>query len=87
VAILTPKNKLPVAALYYIAYLLKRQKWRYVYARKFGKERILNTTLIMPVDKNGTPDFKKMAAIIEQTRAYEIIKFYRKTIEKALAGY
>jgi predicted RNA methylase len=84
VAILTPKIKIPVASLYYIAYLLKRQKWRYVYARKFGKERILNTTLIIPVDKKGEPDFDKMASIIEQTRAYEIIKFYRTIINKAL---
>jgi type I restriction enzyme M protein len=84
VAILTPKTNIPVASLYYIAYLLKRQKWRYVYARKFGKERILGTKLILPVNKKGECDFEKMASIIEQTRAYEIIKFYRKIINKAI---
>lgn len=84
VAILTPKKEMPVATLYYFAYLLKRQKWRYVYARKFGKERILSTTLIAPIDKKGNADFDTMATIIEQTRAYELIKFYRKIINKAI---
>ena len=48
VAILTPKKdkKIPIDAFYYIAYLLNRERWRYVYARKFGKGRISKTKII-----------------------------------------
>ncbi len=81
VAILTPKIDIPLDALYYVAYLLKRERWRYVYARKFGKGRISKTKLIMP-EKNGIPDFDKMAKIIQMTKAYPIIKFFRDAIDK-----
>ena len=37
VAILRPRNDIPDDALYFVAYLLQRERWRYVYARKFGK--------------------------------------------------
>jgi len=79
VAILTPKKdkKIPIDAFYYIAYLLNRERWRYVYARKFGKGRISKTKIIAPVNKNGKPDFEKMAEIVKQTNAYSIIQFFR----------
>lgn len=83
VAILTPKNgiKIPTDAYYYFAYLLSRERWRYVYARKFGKGRISKTEVIVPVEKNGNPDFKLMAKIIQKTSAYPIIKFFRDSIK------
>jgi len=79
VAILTPKKdkKIPIDAFYYIAYLLNRERWRYVYARKFGKGRISKTKIIAPINKNGKPDFEKMAEIVKQTNAYSIIQFFR----------
>lgn len=84
VAILTPQKKysnMDVDAYYYIAYQLSREKWRYVYARKFGKNRINKTRIIVPVKKDGTPDFNKMGEIIRMTKAYPIIRFFRDSIQ------
>lgn len=87
VAILAPKQEIPTDALYYISYLLFRERWRYVYARKFGKARIRNTTLIMPVDKKGSPDFNKMAKLTQMTRAYSIVSMFKNvTVKKQKIG-
>lgn len=80
IAILTPKKEIPVDAFYYVSYLLTRERWRYVYARKFGKHRINNTTLIAPVNQKGEPDFKLMAKIIQSTKAYPIVRLFRDKI-------
>lgn len=79
VAILNPKDgvKIDVDALYYLAYLISREKWRYVYARKFGKGRINLTNIIVPVLPNGEPDFKKMAELTRKTNGHPLIKFFR----------
>lgn len=77
VAILTPKIRIDIDALYYVAYLLKRERWRYVYARKFGKGRLLTTKLYGPVDKNGEPDFAMMARFTQQSASYPIIASFR----------
>jgi hypothetical protein len=80
IAILKSKaNKtIPLDALYYISYLLFREKWRYVYARKFGKNRINLTTLIIPIDSNEQPDFSLMATIVQQCQAFLTIDLFRK---------
>jgi type I restriction-modification system DNA methylase subunit len=78
IAILTIKeNKnIPIDALYYVSYLLFREKWKYVYARKFGKSRIENTSLVVPF-KYGYPDFGLMSKIIQKTKTYSIINCFR----------
>lgn len=81
VAILQPKKSIPVDAFYYVAYLLSRERWRYVYARKFGKNRISKTKLIMPVKKNGEPDFEAMAKLTRKTSGFPIIKLFRDNID------
>ncbi len=80
VAILKPKEgiTIPVDAMYYISYLLFREKWRYVYARKFGKARINLTELIVPFTQNGLPDFDLMAKIVRECKAFSAIQLYRK---------
>jgi predicted RNA methylase len=86
VAILTPKKefKIPTDAFYYLAYLLSRERWRYVYARKFGKARIKKTILIAPIISKGVPDFEKMAELTHQTSAFSIIKFFRDNLHNKL---
>ena len=78
VAILRPKhpNKVPTDALYYVSYLLNREEWRFVRARKFGKTRIKATELYAPV-KDGKPDFKAMAKIVRKCAAYPLIESFR----------
>jgi len=80
VAILKPKAEvsIPIDAMYYIAYLLFREKWRYVYARKFGKTRINKTELIVPFNLVEKPDFHLMADIVRQCKAFPAIQLYRK---------
>lgn len=80
VAILKPKQgkKIPTDALFYIAYLLFREKWRYVYARKFGKARLNITELIVPVDSSGEPDFSLMSDIVNKCQAFSAIQLFRK---------
>lgn len=80
VAILYPRKSIPIDSFYYISYLLTREKWRYVYARKFGKYRISHTDLILPITDTGEPDYKTMAKLTQATRAYPIIKLFRDNI-------
>lgn len=86
VAILTPLTGkgVPTDALYFVAYLLSRERWRYVYARKFGKERVRETTLLAPVKANGKPDFRKMAKLTRSSSSYSIIRSFREAYEPPL---
>jgi hypothetical protein len=79
VAILTPPKDLviPVNALYYIAFLLSKEKWKYVFARKFGKKRIDKTNVIVPILKSGEPDFGKMAEITALSNGFPVINYFR----------
>jgi type I restriction enzyme M protein len=78
VAILRPKHagEVPVDALYYVSYLISREVWRFVRARKFGKARIEATELYAPT-KDGKPDFAKMAEIVRGCAAYPVIESFR----------
>jgi type I restriction enzyme M protein len=81
VAILVPKHgvSIPLNSLYYISYLLFREKWRYVYARKFGKARMEQTNVLVPLDDKGNPDFSLMSDIVQNCQAFCAIKLYRKS--------
>jgi hypothetical protein len=78
VAILRPKqdHDIPVDALYFLAYLMSRESWRYVYARKFGKGRLITTVLQVPI-RNGAPDFNLMAELTRQCSAFPIVASFR----------
>ena len=79
VAIISPiKLDVPIDALYYMAFLLKQERWRYVYARKFGKRRILKTILHCPVTEDGSPNFQVMSELTQQSAAYPVIQSFRK---------
>ena len=68
--------------MYYIAYLLSCERWRYVYARKFGKARLAATNLYGPM-KNGKPDFERMARLVRSASAFPIIKSFRDAMADA----
>lgn len=78
VAILRPLLgiEIPLDAFYFVSYLLSRERWRYVYARKFGKGRLSLTRLYFPT-KNDKPDFDLMAALIRRCAGYEMIASFR----------
>jgi len=41
----------------YICTLIKKEKFRYTYGRKFGTERIRDTELKLPINSEGNPDW------------------------------
>lgn len=85
VAVVRPlqRREVPIDALYYVAYLLNREEWRFVRARKFGKTRIENTLLYAP-SKNGRPDFEMMAKLVRRTAAFPIIQAFREARRQLL---
>lgn len=85
VAILRPIKDVPIDSLYFISYLLRRERWRYVYARKFGKARISSTILNGPIQKNGEPDFMLMAQLVRQCAGFPIISSFRSVFERSAA--
>jgi hypothetical protein len=86
VALLRPKLsvQVPVDALYFVAYLIYRERWRYVYARKLGKTRLSATILHAPI-RDGKPDFVKMAELTRQCVSYPIIAAFRDTYNGSVA--
>jgi type I restriction enzyme M protein len=82
VALLYPKRgvKLPHEALYFISYLITRERWRYVYARKLGKTRLLDTELRVPY-RAGKPDFRFMASAVKRCSAWPLIALFAATQE------
>lgn len=85
VAILRPirKSEVPPDALYYVSYLLQREKWRFVRARKYGKARIENTLLSGPM-KNRKPDFERMAELIRTCAAFPIIQAFKEGAQRSI---
>lgn len=77
VAILRPKNEIPEDAFYFISYLLRRERWRYVYARKFGKRRLHATVLHGPIKEDGTVDFEAMANLVRRCSGFDVISSFR----------
>ena len=84
VAILRPLRKVPVDSLYFISYLLSRERWRYVFARKFGKARISATVLNSPIKEDGTPDFARMARLVRRCASYPMIIAFRSAYEDSV---
>gem|GEM_PF-1629087 len=78
VAVLRPieRKAVSIDALYFVSYLLNREEWRFVRARKFGKARIENTELYAP-SVNGVPDFALMAKLVRETAAFPVIQSFR----------
>lgn len=85
VAILRPITDIPIDAFYFISYLLSRERWRYVYARKFGKKRISLTVIHCPA-KNGKPDFNAMAALVRQCAGFDVIESFRAAFAISIRG-
>ena len=86
VALLRPKPEhyIPTDALIYLAHLLSRESWRYVYARKFGKGRLMTTVLRVPY-LDGQPDFQKMEELTRQCAAYPVIASFRRAYHDTAA--
>ncbi|MBN8234722.1 restriction endonuclease subunit S [Halobacillus kuroshimensis] len=57
VNVLVPKFKLNQYIAMFLITLIRKEKYRFNYGRKWHKERMENSTIKLPVDKNGVPDW------------------------------
>lgn len=65
VHIFTPKFIMSKYVALFLATLIKKEKYRYNYGRKWGIARMKNSTIKLPVDKAGQPDWKFMEDYIK----------------------
>ncbi len=65
VNVLYPKFKLNVFIAMFLITLVKKEKYRFNYGRKWHKERMENTKIKLPVNTDGEPDWKFMEDYIK----------------------
>lgn len=60
VNVLYPKFKLNKYIAHFITTIIKREKYRFNYGRKWYKELMINSLIKLPVDMSGNPDWQYM---------------------------
>jgi len=65
VHIFTPKFDINKYVALFLVTLIKKEKYRYNYGRKWGIARMRTSTIKLPVDKSGQPDWKLMEDYIK----------------------
>jgi hypothetical protein len=65
VHIFNPKFELNQYIAMFLISLIKKEKYRYNYGRKWGMERMNKTIIRLPADKNGKPDWQFMENYIK----------------------
>ena len=63
--ILKPKFKLNVYIALFLNTVIMKEKFRFNYGRKWGKDKILNHRIKLPVDSGGNPDWQFMEDYIK----------------------
>lgn len=65
VHIFLPKFKLNKYIAMFLVTLIKKEKYRYNYGRKWGIQRMKDSTIKLPVDINGEPDWNYMERFVK----------------------
>ena len=65
VHIFKPKFKLNKYIAMFLATLIRKEKYRYSYGRKWGLERMKSSVIKLPATPNGLPDFEFMENLIK----------------------
>lgn len=73
-AILSLKQGQDSYLLLYIAFLIRRQRWRYNYYRKLTISKLKKTMLPMPVTTGGEIDKTYIKDVLEETFGFDIVK-------------
>lgn len=68
VHIFTPRFEMNKYAAMFLITLIKRERYRYSYGRKWGLERMRNSKMKLPVQVNGDPDWQFMESYIKSLR-------------------
>jgi hypothetical protein len=66
--VLYPKFELNKYVAMFLITLIRREKYRFNYGRKWHKERMETSIIKLPVTKNGTPDWQFMENYIKSLR-------------------
>lgn len=75
VAVLVPKEPLSSEALLGLATLIRREgKFKYGYGRKWGSARMNESSLLLPVARDGSPDWAELAAIVRGTPSWKMFE-------------
>ena len=69
ILVCVPKKPMKVASLFFIAFILNNQKWRYSYGRQPYKAKLQNSSILLPVTQDGEFD-QDMAESFVTTRSY-----------------
>ena len=73
VHILTPKTALSPESALFICTVLRLEKFRYSYGRKWSLDAMKDTTIRLPRRENGTPDWKAMEAWVVAQPSYALM--------------
>jgi hypothetical protein len=65
VRILMPKFEMDKYIAIFLCTLIEKEKYRYTYGRKFGTERMRETEIKLPFQKNGSPDWQFISDYIK----------------------
>lgn len=72
-AVLRPKGFTDPYLLFYIAYEIRRQKWRYNYYRKLTLAKLRKMEIYLPFKESGLLDFNFIKSVFQNSYGYEII--------------
>lgn len=73
VNVLYPKFKMTVYSALFLISIIKKEKFRFNYGRKWHLERMESTLIKLPTENNGQPDFKFMEDYIKSVRYSAVI--------------
>ncbi|MBB6273564.1 hypothetical protein HDF26_004024 [Pedobacter cryoconitis] len=65
VHVFSPKFKLNKYIAFFLITLIKKEKYRYSFGRKWGLERMKESIIKLPIDKSGQPDWALMETYIK----------------------
>lgn len=75
VIVCTPKKSLRITTLFFMAFILNRQRWRYSYGRQCYMNKVKKIAFHLPVADNGDLDEEGIAKVVEQSEYWNEIKY------------
>lgn len=79
VLVCTPKHPLKLSTVFFIAFALNDQKWRYSYGRQCYEAKFVGASIWLPVNELGDLDEEFMAATLKNTTYWANIESLFKT--------
>ncbi|HLF16121.1 MAG TPA: restriction endonuclease subunit S [Candidatus Thermoplasmatota archaeon] len=73
VVLLREKKPLRPTTLFFVAFALNHQKWRFSYGRSCFKRTLSLTTIDLPIKANGKPDENVMEKLVKQASYWPVV--------------